>query len=256
MTSKLLKFWFHIAIILLIGKDSLIHADSGLSPFVQDVIEKKGTSIKELKENHDLRKEWLKQLRSRRSQETSDEQFEALQRSDYYGIIVANNIFRPLGYRKPKKQQPFKLIATIIAHETGKNRNMALIQSTKNHLLYYIREGDEFANAKLQRVEPRRVTLLYDGKSQDFQIASIGFLNNVNRSRRKAAKLPSGGARKAPPIFSERMPENFFNPDMRQTIEIDMSKVSPEERAEIIRKAKEELRKRPSGSELVITTYH
>lgn len=234
MTSKLLKFWFHIALMLLTDTIPLIYADSNLQPFVQEILDREGISIEELKNNPELRKEWLKQLRVRRSEKILDEQRQALPESEFYGVIVTNNLFRPLGYRKPNPQRPFKLIATIVNPKTSKNR--ALIQSTKDQQFYYVTEGEQFANAELQRVEIRRVTLLYNGKSQDLRIAGVGFLNNVNRGGRRIWSQASATDYKRQSIWGEGESESHFNPDMRQTIEIDMKKVSLKERDEIMRK--------------------
>ena len=131
-----------------------------------------------------------------------------------------------------------------------------MIQSTKDQQLFYVTEGEQFADAELQRVETRGVTLLYNGKSQELRIASVGFLNNVARGGRKVQRPPSVANRERQPLWDAGEFESRFNPDRRRTIEIDMKKVSLKERDEIIRKAGEELRKRPSGSEVEIITYH
>ncbi|MCZ6678353.1 MAG: hypothetical protein O7E52_14015, partial [Candidatus Poribacteria bacterium] len=130
----MLQLGAYIAITLFIGKVSLIHADSGLPPFARDILEREGISIKELKNNRNLRKEWLRKLRARRGQETSEKQFQALQGGDFYGVIITNNLFHPLGYRGPKPLgSPFKLIGTIVYNEVS--RSKALIQNNKNHQL-------------------------------------------------------------------------------------------------------------------------
>ena len=255
MICKLLKLGFYIAIVLLIGTTPpIIFADSNLRPFVQQIFDREGISIEELKNNPELRKAWLKKLRVRRTEETLEEQRQALPESEFYGVIITNNLFRPLGYRKPKPQRPFKLIATVVYPETGKN--CALIQSTKDQQLYYVTEGEQFADAELQRVETRGVTLLYNGKSQELRITSVGFLNNVTRGGRRVQRPPSVTNRERQPLWDEGEFESRFNSDRRRTIEIDMKKVSLKERDEIIRKAEEELRNRPSGSEVEIITYH
>ena len=254
MICKPLKLRFFIAIVLLIGTTPPIYADSHLQPFVQEILDKEGISIEELKNNPELRKEWLQKLRVRRTEETLAEQRQAFPEDNFYGVIITNNLFRSLGYSKPKPQRSFELIATVVYPEMGKN--CALIQSTKDQQLYYVREGEQFADAELQRVETRRVTLLHNSKAQDLRIASVGFLNNVNRGGRRRQSLPSITSHERQPIWDEGEFESRFNPNKRRTIEIDMKKVSLKERDEIIRKAEEELRKRPSGSEVEIITYH
>ena len=254
MIGKLLKLGLYIAIVLLIGTTPSIYADSNLQPFVQQIFDREGISIEELKNNPELRKEWLKKLQVRRSEETLVEQRQAFPEDDFYGVIITNNLFRSLGYSEPKPQRPFKLIATIVY--PGTSKNCALIQSTKDQQLYYVREGEQFANAELQRVETRRVTLLHDGKSQDLRVASVGFLNNVTRGGRRIRSPSVGTNRQRQPVWDEGEFESRFNPNKRRTIEIDMKKVSLKERDEIIRKAEEELRNRPSGSEVEIITYH
>lgn len=92
MTSKLLKFWFHIVVILLAGIVLPIYADSNLQPFVQEIFDREGISIEDLKNNPELRKEWLKKLRLTRSEEILDEQRQAFPESEFYGIIITNNL--------------------------------------------------------------------------------------------------------------------------------------------------------------------
>ena len=254
MICKLLKLGFYIAVVLLIGTTPPLYADPNLQPFVQQIFEREGISIEDLKNNPELRKEWLQQLRARRTEETLAEQRQAFPEDDFYGVIITNNLFRSLGYSKPKPQRPFKLIATVVYPETGKN--CALIQSTTDQQLYYVREGEQFADAELQQVETRRVTLLHNGKSQNLRIASVGFLNNATRGGRRTQSPHSVADHKRQPVWDEGGFESRFNPNKRRTIEIDMKKVSLKERDEIIRKAEEELRNRPSGSEVEIITYH
>jgi len=113
---------------------------------------------------------------------------------DFYQIIVSNNLFRPLGYRKPKRSSSFELIATLIDRDTGKNK--ALIQNTQNGEIHYVELGEAFAGAKVKKIEPLKVTLFHDGKSQEFRISKNGFLSGEGgrgrRGRNTSASSTNG----------------------------------------------------------------
>lgn len=115
---------------------------------------------------------------------------------DFYQIIVSNNLFRPLGYRKPKRSSSFELIATLIDRDTGKNK--ALIQNTQNGEIHYVELGEAFAGAKVKKIEPLKVTLFHDGKSQEFRISKNGFLSGEGgrgrRGRNTSASSTNGNA--------------------------------------------------------------
>lgn len=87
--------------------------------------------------------------------------------SDFYQVIVTNNLFRPLGWRKPKSNPAFELIATVIK-PNGKHK--ALIRNTKNRKLYYVTVGELAGEAIVEKIEAHRVTLNRNGESRVYRL--------------------------------------------------------------------------------------
>ena len=65
--------------------------------------------------------------------------------ADFYQVIVTNNLFRPLGWVKPKPKPAFKLIVTVMK-SNGKHK--ALIRSTPHRKLYYVAVGEPAGDRK------------------------------------------------------------------------------------------------------------
>ena len=136
------------------------YGELNLPPKVMDLLRKEGVTITDLKDDGNLRRRWLERLRvlggvsPTRPAGTGD---------DFYQVIITNNLFRPLGYRKPSPPPPYQLIATVIDREHGNNR--ALLRRNKGGRTHYVGIGDVFNGVKVERIERRSVTLLIDGKS-------------------------------------------------------------------------------------------
>ena len=132
---------------------------------VKEMLEKEGVTIADLKNDKEFRSEWLLQLRDMRDKKEIEGKPSAAR---FYGVIVTNNLFRPLGYRKPRQGPPFQLIATVIDSENGKSR--ALVQNSRDRRIHYVTVGAAFAGAKVKQIEPRCITLFLDGESKEFHL--------------------------------------------------------------------------------------
>lgn len=87
---------------------------------------------------------------------------------DFYQIIITNNLFRPIGWTKPKLPPAFELIATVIK-SYGKHK--ALIRNTRNRKVYYAAVGDTLeAGVTVEKIESRSVTLNETGKSNIYRL--------------------------------------------------------------------------------------
>ena len=86
---------------------------------------------------------------------------------DYYQVIITNNLFRPLGWTKPKPKPTFELIATVIK-QNGKHK--ALIRNTRNRNLYYVAVGELAGEAIVEKIEAHRVTLNRNGESKVYRL--------------------------------------------------------------------------------------
>lgn len=76
---------------------------------------------------------------------------------DFYQVIITNNLFRPLGWARPKPKPRFELIATVIKRN-GKHKT--LIRNTLTRKFYYVAMGDALGeDVTVAQIERRRVTL-------------------------------------------------------------------------------------------------
>ena len=173
---------------------SFVRGDSGIPKLISELLEEKGITVEDLKKDSEHRQQLLKQLREVRGLPTQHKGRDEVENQldnfshtgdlikmdDFYKVIISNNLFRPLGYAQSKSSTPpFELIATVIEAETGKGK--ALILSNRNRKVHYVTVGQEFADAKVEQIKPRKVTLLYDGKLKEFHASKTEFLNIDNR---------------------------------------------------------------------------
>ena len=141
------------------------YGEFNLPPKVVELLRKEGVTITDLKRDSNLRRRWLTRLRILGGMEPTEP---AGTGEDYYQVIITNNLFRPLGYRKPRPPPPYQLIATVTNHETGANK--ALLRRTKDGRIYYVGLGEAFDNAKVERITPKSVALLIDGRTKEFRL--------------------------------------------------------------------------------------
>ena len=149
-----------------------------LPPFAKEMLNKAGLTPEDLKNDPELRQEWLQRFQGLRgvplSKRKNSKTKPSPSQRNFYKIIVDNNLFRPLGYRKSKPGPAFQLIATLIDHETDESK--ALIQSNRDRKIHYVRVGEAFAGAKVEKIEPFKITLFHDGKSQELSIQRGNFI--------------------------------------------------------------------------------
>ena len=166
-----------------------------LPPFAKEMLSKAGLTTEDLKNDPELREEWLERFQGLRGVPASSKRKKssrARQRpsqTNFYKVIVDNNLFRPLGYRPPKRGPAFQLIATRIYRET--NVREALIQNNTNRQFHYVRIGDEFAGAKVEKIEPFKVTLFHNGKSQELSIPRGNLIGGSRSARPQMNQSPT-----------------------------------------------------------------
>ena len=139
------------------------------------MLKKEGVAIANLKKNKELRSERLPQLREMRDRREIEGKPSA---ASFYGVIVTNNLFRPLGYRKPKQGPLFQLIATVIDSENGKGR--ALVQNNRDRKIHYVTVGEVLAGAKVKQIEPKSITLLLGEESKEFHFPQGALLGPMS----------------------------------------------------------------------------
>lgn len=134
-------------------------------PQVKKMLENEGVTIADLKIDKELRRKWLVRLRRLRG---TEEKVEPQVGNDFYKVIVTNNLFRPLGYRKPIPGPVFELLATVISHKSGKSK--ALLRNNKDRKTYYVGVGEKLVGALVEKIEPDSVTISRNGKSEEFRL--------------------------------------------------------------------------------------
>ena len=142
-----------------------------VSSRMEETPKKQEVTIVDLKDDEGLRSERLPQLREMQDKKEIEGKPSA---ANFYGVIVTNNLFRPLGYRKPKQGPSFQLIATVIDSVNGKSR--ALVQNSRDRRIHYVTVGEAFAGVKVKQIEPNRITLLLEGESKEFHLPQGGLL--------------------------------------------------------------------------------
>lgn len=80
----------------------------------------------------------------------------------FYQFIIDNNLFRPLGWRTPKKQPNWTLIGTAVSENIADSKAFILERSS-NHM-HIVKVGDVFGEALVKVIESKRVILNEAGK--------------------------------------------------------------------------------------------
>ena len=99
---------------------------------------------------------------------------ESRSHDDFFKAIVDNNIFRPLGWRPPKKQPEYKLIGTL-SNPNG-DYTKAIILERRSNQLKTVRVGETFGNVSLKEIKSKQVILDDKGKEIKLQMGSQQFL--------------------------------------------------------------------------------
>lgn len=81
--------------------------------------------------------------------------------SDFYQVIIDNNLFRPLGWRKPRSISAFELIATVM-RQNGAHK--ALLRSAETYTLHYA------ASVTIAEIARHAVTLNENGTSKAYRL--------------------------------------------------------------------------------------
>lgn len=92
------------------------------------------------------------------------------QDSDFYRTIIDNNLFRPLGWKPPRPQEPYRLIGTILSTD-GKTGAQAILQTTHGNTTYTVTRGDTLdADITITNIQPKQVTLEKAGQQRTLNL--------------------------------------------------------------------------------------
>ena len=104
--------------------------------------------------------------------------------SDYYQIIVDNNIFRPLGWKPPNKEPEYTLLGTFF-DPTG-DRSEASVLEERSNQLHIVSVGDKIGDAIIKEIAKKTVSLYKDGEMITLN-SRVGFLGSVGREQRNSS---------------------------------------------------------------------
>ncbi len=243
---------FYITIALFSIRILPVSGDMDIPPLAMEVLEKKGITIADLQNDPELRKKWLRKFRDMGGKKENDKTSGKHSRPkgvgvdlnpapQFYKVIIDNNLFRPLGYRRAKPGPPFELIATVVNRNSGGSK--ALIRSNADRQVYYVGVGEEFAGAKVEMIEPLKVKVFHHGNSQEFRASTGEFLGGGGDDRKPSPRMRNGES--APK--SGRVDSNSGGRDFNfEGMERKLRDLPPEARKKLMRQM---MRKRREASE-------
>ncbi len=148
---------------------------------IQDLLKKERATLEDLRADPSLREKLRKQLYQKlgkrapkRRKTSSMPQRTFVKLPPYCQVIVDNNLFRPLGYRKYEWTLKLELIGTIVYADPAKNT--AILKS--NHPKYrrlIVKTGDTFLETLMMtRIEARQIIYTDEnGKQKHLNFPSL-----------------------------------------------------------------------------------
>lgn len=114
---------------------------------------------------------------TKRPQLTKDREAEIrFQETEFYRIIIDNNLFRPLGWRPARPKEPFRLIGTCIPTD-GKTPPQAIIQATQGNKAYIFTTGDTLSkDTTITNIQSKQVTLEKSGHQRALKLGTTIWL--------------------------------------------------------------------------------
>ena len=159
--SLLCAFGVFMGVITLGNEDN----EAEVPKLIQIFLKEEGISVEELQSNPQLIKQWKaylyrirgKQLGQKQKPQLLQRNFGKLPPDSYYQVIIDNNIFRPLGYKKFQWTLKLELIGVMTYADSSKNE--AILKSNHpKHRTFTVKVGDTFLERKVTRIESRKVS--------------------------------------------------------------------------------------------------
>ena len=105
---------------------------------------------------------------------------------DFYRVIIENNLFRPLGWRKPNRDPEYALVATWIGTKGPVAK--ALVMERKSSQLYYVAKGEKVGSAIVENIAANQVSLKASDDIVTLKAESMQFLSGSSRSRERSGE--------------------------------------------------------------------
>ena len=111
----------------------------------------------------------------------------------FYRVIIDNNLFRPLGWKKPNEEPSYSLLGTVVDTDTGIAQAILLEKRSNRH--YFVSIGEKVGDVTVKDIQPKQVTLDEEGKAITLKAGSLQFLTRQRGSGRGAEARASEAAK-------------------------------------------------------------
>lgn len=163
---------------------------------------------------------------------------------NFYRVIVENNLFRALGWRKPKRESDYVLIGTLI-EQNGKVAK-AFVMEQRSSRYYSVSVGEKIGKSTVEKIEANQISLNSAGKTVTLKTDSVQFLSSSGGK----GGGPKESSQGASPSQNDEKKQQARNRNNRGGNRQDSSNLrdrfrnaSPEERRRLI----QEFRQRGGG---------
>lgn len=110
--------------------------------------------------------------------------------SDYYQIIVDNNIFRPLGWKPPNDEPEYTLIGTSF-DPTGDSSEAFVLENRSNQF-HIVSVGEKIGDAIVKEIADKKVSLYKDGELITLNNSRVGFLGGKGEVQKRSSTRNEG----------------------------------------------------------------
>ncbi len=110
--------------------------------------------------------------------------------SDYYQIIVDNNIFRPLGWKPPNEEPEYTLIGTSF-DPTGDSSEAFVLENRSNQF-HIVTVGEKIGDAIVKEIAEKKVSLYKDGELITLNNRRVGFLGGKGEVQKRSSIRSEG----------------------------------------------------------------
>lgn len=111
----------------------------------------------------------------------------------FYRVIIDNNLFRPLGWKKPNEEPSYSLLGTVVDTDTGIAQAILLEKRSNRH--YFVSIGEKVGDVTVKDIQPKQVILDEEGKAITLKAGSLQFLTRQRGSGRGAEARASEAAK-------------------------------------------------------------
>lgn len=161
--------------------------------------------------------------------------------SDYYQVIVDNNIFRPLGWKPVDEEPAYTLIGTAI--DPNGNQSEAFVLEKSSNQFYVVSIGDIVGEMIVTDIDQKEVSFDNDGETLTLNSSTMQFLNSDSRSgggsrvsnrsesyQRNESNNRESSSKKSAEIAAQRKKIQQVLKDKQRRIKEMWKNASPEQR--------------------------